>query len=61
VTDQGNYILDCLFTPDFEPEEIAAILSQRAGVIEHGLFINLATEMIIAGSQGIQVLLPTPD
>jgi ribose 5-phosphate isomerase A len=61
VTDQGNYILDCLFTPDFEPEEMAAILSQRAGVIEHGLFINLATEIIIAGSQGIQVLLPTPD
>ena len=61
VTDQGNYILDCLFAPDFEPEEMAVILSQRAGVIEHGLFINLATEIIIAGAQGIQVFLPPPD
>lgn len=57
-TDQGNYIVDCLFTPGFEPEEMAATLSQRAGIIEHGLFINLATEMIIAGAQGIQVLRP---
>ncbi|MDZ7759207.1 MAG: ribose-5-phosphate isomerase RpiA [Desulfovermiculus sp.] len=61
VTDQKNYILDCLFTPGFEPEEMAATLSKRAGIIAHGLFINLATEMIIAGSQGIQVVLPTPD
>ncbi|MFP4257564.1 MAG: ribose-5-phosphate isomerase A [Desulfovermiculus sp.] len=61
MTNQKNYILDCLFTPGFEPEEMAAALSQRAGVIEHGLFINLATEMIIAGSKGIQVLLSTPD
>ncbi|MFW6054735.1 MAG: ribose-5-phosphate isomerase RpiA, partial [Thermodesulfobacteriota bacterium] len=60
VTDQKNYIVDCLFTPGFDPEEMAAVLSQRAGIIEHGLFINLATELIIAGSQGVQVLFSTP-
>jgi len=60
MTDQGNFILDCLFTPGFDPEEMAAALSRRAGIIAHGLFINLASEMIIAGAEEIQVLLPEP-
>ena len=60
MTDQGNFILDCLFTQGFDPEEMAATLSQRTGIIAHGLFINLASEMIIAGAEEIQVLLPEP-
>ena len=52
-TDQGNLILDCNFGPIPEPTLMAAQLSQRAGVVEHGLFLGLATDVIVAGDEGI--------
>jgi len=55
-TDQGNYILDCLFGPMAEPEALSKALSARAGIVEHGLFIGLASQMIVAGSQGLRIL-----
>ncbi|MGZ3460754.1 MAG: ribose-5-phosphate isomerase RpiA, partial [Archangium sp.] len=38
-TDQGNFILDCAFGPIERPEELAARLESRAGIVAHGLFI----------------------
>ncbi len=58
ITDQGNYVMDCLFASGFDPQALAQALSRRAGIIEHGLFINLATEIIVAGKQGIQIIRP---
>ena len=52
-TDQGNLILDCNFGPISDPTRVAAQLSQRAGVVEHGLFLGLATDVIVAGDEGI--------
>jgi ribose 5-phosphate isomerase A len=52
-TDQGNLILDCNFGPIADPMRVAAQLSQRAGVVEHGLFLGLATDVIVAGDEGI--------
>jgi ribose 5-phosphate isomerase A len=54
LTDNGNLILDCSFGPLQEPEQLATVLSARAGVVEHGLFIGLATDLICAGSQGLR-------
>ena len=48
MTDQGNYIIDCDFGVIEKPAELANILNQRAGIVEHGMFINLATDLIIA-------------
>ncbi len=53
-TDSGNMILDCHFGPVPDPAVLAAKLSQRAGIIEHGFFIGIATDLVIAGAQGIQ-------
>ncbi len=53
-TDQGNYILDCQFGVIKEPEEIAALLERRAGILAHGLFIKLATDVIIASGDKIR-------
>jgi ribose 5-phosphate isomerase A len=53
-TDQGNYILDCNFGPTEHPAELADQLKRRTGVVEHGLFIRLATDAIIAGTDGIR-------
>lgn len=53
-TDQGNYILDCRFGPIADVAALARTLDGRAGVAAHGLFLGLATDVIAAGSGGIQ-------
>lgn len=55
-TDQGNYILDGRFGPISNPAQLAVKLSGRAGIVEHGLFLDLATDVIVAGTQGIRHL-----
>jgi ribose 5-phosphate isomerase A len=57
-TAEGNLILDCAFGPIPQPAELAAKLDVRAGIVEHGLFIGLATEVIVAGPDGIRHLTP---
>ena len=54
VTDSGNWILDCRFGPIAEAQQLAAALNSRAGIVEHGLFIGLATDLIVAGASGVQ-------
>src|SRR5262245_4553598 len=53
VTDSGNMILDCHFGPIAAARALAEALNARAGIVEHGLFIGLATDLIIAGVNGI--------
>jgi ribose 5-phosphate isomerase A len=53
-TDQGNLILDCKFGPLPDAAALAEKLKLRTGIVEHGLFIALATEVIVAGSEGIR-------
>jgi ribose 5-phosphate isomerase A len=55
-TDQGNWILDCVFSPILEPRPLAERLSERAGVVEHGLFCGIANEVVVAGANGVRVL-----
>ena len=54
ITDSGNVILDCSFGPIGDARRLAAALSSRAGIVEHGLFIDLATDLIVAGASGIR-------
>ncbi len=54
VTDSGNMILDCHFGPIAEARQLAAALDARAGIVEHGLFIGLATDLIVAGAGGVR-------
>ena len=56
VTDNGNYIVDLYFDlPLKDPRKAGAELINTIGVVEHGLFIDTATTVIIAGRGGIQV------
>ena len=57
VTDNGNYLVRCWF-PDgiADPHALARALGDRPGIVEHGLFLNMATSVIVAGSQGIRIL-----
>ncbi len=57
LTDNGNYILDCHFPHGIDrPAELAATLKNRPGVVEHGLFLGMAAEAIVATADGITVM-----
>lgn len=53
LTDQHNMILDCHARRLDDPSAIAEKIKSLPGVVEHGLFLGLATRAIIAGPQGI--------
>lgn len=53
ISDNGNYIFDLALQSIPDSEKIAYALSQIPGVVEHGLFMKLATGAIIATQKGI--------
>lgn len=53
-TDQGNIILDCHFGPIHDPAALAERIKRRTGVVEHGLFLGLAQDVIVAGPGGVR-------
>lgn len=56
VTDNGNFIVDLHFTkPIADPAAAAKQLKETIGVVEHGFFIGMASQVIIAGKDGITV------
>lgn len=57
VTDGGHYIVDCAFGPIASPAKLECELNNMVGVVEHGLFLGMATEVIVAGQDGVKVLL----
>lgn len=58
LTDEQHYILDCRFGPIADPAALAAALKGIPGVVEHGLFIGMTSEAIIATATGIERLTP---
>ncbi|KZL27510.1 ribose-5-phosphate isomerase RpiA [Pseudovibrio sp. WM33] len=58
VTDNGNYILDCHLQAISNPKSLAKRLEVIPGVVEHGLFIDMAVRAYVAGTDEIRVLEP---
>ncbi len=56
TTDQGNFILDCDFGALSNPSELAARLNERAGIMEHGLFLGLASDVVVGTPEGVRHL-----
>lgn len=54
VTDEGNWILDAAFGPIADPDDLAARLAGRAGVVEHGLFLGLTADVLVATATGVE-------
>jgi ribose 5-phosphate isomerase A len=59
VTDGGHYILDCTFGPIAQVDELALNLDRTVGIVEHGLFLGMASRVLIGKPAGIETLLPT--
>jgi ribose 5-phosphate isomerase A len=53
ITDNGNYVFDCKFSEIADPRDLNQKLAARAGIVESGLFIDLATMAIIADNQAV--------
>lgn len=54
VTDHGHWILDCHFGPVEDPWALDRELNSRAGIVEHGLFLGLATDLFVGTSSGVR-------
>jgi ribose 5-phosphate isomerase A len=55
-TDGGHLIVDCAFGSIPNVELLADLLDIIPGVMEHGLFIDIADEAVLAGPSGVTVL-----
>lgn len=55
-TDQNNFILDANFGEITDPNNLDTRLNARAGIVEHGLFLDLASDVIVAGADEIRHL-----
>ncbi len=52
LTDNGNFILDCRFRDGIrDPSRLEEMLARRAGIVESGLFLGLAGEILV-GTDG---------
>jgi ribose 5-phosphate isomerase A len=56
VTDGGHWIIDAHLGRIEDAPRLAGLLNPIPGVVEHGLFIGLASTVILAGAQGIRVV-----
>jgi len=58
LTDGGHYILDCSFGPIASSADLAHALDGTVGVVEHGLFIGMTSQVVIGAREGVRTLSP---
>ncbi|MCK4898618.1 MAG: ribose-5-phosphate isomerase RpiA [Anaerolineales bacterium] len=57
VTDNGNYLARCWFEDGItDAYALSRSLADRPGIVEHGLFLDMADQVIVAGLDGIRTL-----
>jgi ribose 5-phosphate isomerase A len=57
ITDNGNYIIDLHFSGPLRNINLAAEeLTNTVGVVEHGLFVNMASAIILANTSEVSVI-----
>jgi ribose 5-phosphate isomerase A len=56
LTDGGHYILDCTFHGIADAGELRDRLDRAVGVVEHGLFIGMTSQVVIGTPAGVKIL-----
>lgn len=57
VTDDGHRQILCHFPEGIaDPYRLARRLAERPGIVEHGLFLGMADEVVVSSAQGVRVL-----
>jgi ribose 5-phosphate isomerase A len=59
-TDQGNFMLNAAFGPLSDPQQRAEQIKRRTGVVDHGLFLGMADEIVVASEDGVRCLMRNP-
>jgi len=54
VTDEGHHILDCHFGKISDPPSLARTLSEMPGIVEHGLFVQMANIIVMAKAGAVE-------
>jgi ribose 5-phosphate isomerase A len=52
LTDEGHYLLDCPLPPEGDVSALGEAIKATVGVVEHGLFIGLASEALLGTAEG---------
>jgi len=52
-SDNGNHIFDCRFERIHRPHDIEMEINNVVGVVENGLFLDMATRVVVASSSGV--------
>lgn len=52
ITDSGHYLLDCKLGRIDDPDRLAPRFNEIPGVVEHGLFVGIAHEMVVGHADG---------
>lgn len=60
VSDQGMWVVDAMFDGISDPEHVNDVLLKTPGVVDHGLFIGLATQVLVGTSEGTVDVLDKP-
>jgi ribose 5-phosphate isomerase A len=60
ITDGGHYILDCAFDKDTSLQSRAATLHGTVGVVEHGMFLGMTTQVHVGSATGARILTKNP-
>lgn len=55
-TDSGNYIIDCIIAEIPDPAALEARLCAIIGVVESGLFVGLASKIVVGRSAGVEIM-----
>jgi ribose 5-phosphate isomerase A len=57
VTDNGNFLALCRFEDGIpNAHALALVLAERPGIVEHGLFLEMASTVIVASASGIRTI-----
>ena len=56
VTDEGHWILDAKFESIDNPYQLSSLLNEKAGVVEHGLFLDVVDVLIIGKHKGTEII-----
>jgi len=56
TTDGGNYIADCAFPEILDPAALEARLSSVVGVVETGLFLGMASTIVVGRPAGVEII-----
>ncbi len=56
ITDGGHYIIDLHLEVIEQPESLATYLDELVGVVEHGLFLNMVSKVVVGSEKGVEIL-----